>query len=219
MSDSDRGKDRRRRPPDAAIGYIAGLPPKLLLDRLPVPILAVHQDGTVVHANVAFEQMLGYLRSELVDQPADQLFVDTSSPRPAPVGLRAAAGEVVDLRHRDGSTVKALGEQVRPGARGRPCHVGRVPQCDRATLDARPPGPGSALGRGGGAGVRTDDIVSAFLASGYHGGRYAHWNLDHQLGAFLSDGGGMAWVFTDDVVYNAVYAEILARRRIGSGES
>ncbi len=119
MSDNDRdprsgvhdsGRDCRRPALDTPGGYFQGIPAKLLLDRLPVPILAVHQDGTVVHANVAFEHMLGYPRSELIEHPAERIFADTDTGNPTAgaVRLHERAGDVVDLLHTDGSTVKAL---------------------------------------------------------------------------------------------------------------
>ena len=67
--------------------------------------------------------------------------------------------------------------------------------------------------------MSTDDIVSAFLSSGYDSGRYSRWPLDRQLCVFLSAHRATAWVVTDDATYHAVYAGILARRRNGSGEA
>jgi hypothetical protein len=42
----DRHMDERRRPdPDTALGYLERLPALVLLERLPVPVLAVQHDG------------------------------------------------------------------------------------------------------------------------------------------------------------------------------
>lgn len=104
-SPSDR---RRRARPDTALAYVAELPSALLLDRLPVPILAVHENGSVVFVNRAFEDLLGCRRTELVDSPAERLFADDSDDRPAVVRTREYAHQIAELRHADGSTVKVL---------------------------------------------------------------------------------------------------------------
>lgn len=101
-------RDRRGPRPDTARGYIEALPADLAFDRLPAPILAVDADGTVVYVNTAFEQMLGYQRSEIVGSPADDLFEHTPNPSLVGVELRERADDIIGLVHSDGSIVRAL---------------------------------------------------------------------------------------------------------------
>ena len=53
--------ERRRRPsPSSAEECLRALPALVLLDRLPVPMLATGLDGVVVYTNPAFATMLGH---------------------------------------------------------------------------------------------------------------------------------------------------------------
>lgn len=100
--------ERRRAGPDTALGFLEGLPALVLLERLPVPVLALDRDGLVVHVNRAFEDMLGYPHDALSGRSIHDL-VPVSPPRPAAAeGLRQSAGKVVTLTHRDGSAVRAV---------------------------------------------------------------------------------------------------------------
>jgi PAS domain-containing protein len=101
--------DERRRPdPDTALGYLERLPALVLLERLPVPVLAVQHDGVVVYSNRAFGRMLDYPPNEVDSQLIGDL-MQTASPGPSAVAeLRESAGKLVALTHRDGSTVRAF---------------------------------------------------------------------------------------------------------------
>lgn len=100
--------DRRRPNPDTTLGYLEQLPPVLvLLDRLPVPVLAVAQDGLVIYMNRAFEHMLGYPQGALRECVIGDLVHTVSPPRSAVTELHESAGKIVALTHRDGSTVRA----------------------------------------------------------------------------------------------------------------
>lgn len=85
-----------------------------LLDDLPDAVLIVDERARIRHANAAVGPILGYERSELLDQPLSMLvpdslrarhaahharFSDHPSPRPMGVGLQLHA------RHKDGSDV------------------------------------------------------------------------------------------------------------------
>ncbi|HEY5855376.1 MAG TPA: PAS domain-containing protein [Aldersonia sp.] len=99
------GAERRRAAPDTLGGYLAVIPTPLMLDRLPVPILAVHRDATIVYANPAFAAMTGY--SDLAGRRLAPLLA-AADPGPDPVEvLRAAAATILALRHADGTTVRA----------------------------------------------------------------------------------------------------------------
>ncbi|MCZ4588215.1 PAS domain-containing protein (plasmid) [Rhodococcus opacus] len=101
-------EDRRRANPDTTLGYLERLPALVLLARLPVPVLAVERDGAVVHANPAFERMLGYPADQVQDRTIGDLLQTSSPGRSAVAELRESAGKLVALEHRDGSTVRAL---------------------------------------------------------------------------------------------------------------
>jgi PAS domain S-box-containing protein len=97
---------RQPRPPDP-LGYIDRMPARVLLERLPVPIWAVHSDG-IIYANRAFTDMLGYPAASLSGVPAAGFIVDAGPAVPAGVLIRRHAGELLDLRHADGSIVKVI---------------------------------------------------------------------------------------------------------------
>ena len=106
----DESAERRRRPhPESAMGYLEALPATVLLERLPVPVLAVHVDGTLLYANGAFEQLVGCDRSELVGKPIGGLFIGSDA-ETSPFGLlRASVGQIVQLTHAvDGTIIRAL---------------------------------------------------------------------------------------------------------------
>jgi PAS domain S-box-containing protein len=84
------------------------LPALVLLERIPVPTLAVLQDGTIVFANKAFAEMVGREAEEVVVLKFHDVFhtaLETESVLSVVDGL---ANMVVELAHKDGSTVRAL---------------------------------------------------------------------------------------------------------------
>jgi PAS domain S-box-containing protein len=99
--------DRRRPDPDTALGFLEQLPALVLLGRLPVPVLAVAQDGLVIYMNRAFEHMLGYPQDDLGGCSIGDLVQTDAPPRSAVTELHESAGKIVALTHRDGSTVRA----------------------------------------------------------------------------------------------------------------
>lgn len=83
------------------------LPALVVLERIPIPVAAIAEDGTIVFANSAFADMLGYTREAVRSLNFNDIFralpVDGS-----PVGtVRAHADLVVELVHVDRSTVRA----------------------------------------------------------------------------------------------------------------
>ncbi|WP_187776497.1 PAS domain-containing protein [Antrihabitans cavernicola] len=100
--------ERREAAPQTPRGYLERLPITLVLDRFPIPILAVHEDGVIVYVNAAFADMLGYgCSSELIDRRAELLLADTDHTK---FGIGCLRGEPsrVDLRHREGWTLHTL---------------------------------------------------------------------------------------------------------------
>ncbi|MFD9660224.1 PAS domain-containing protein [Rhodococcus sp. NPDC059968] len=103
------GRDRRRSAPNTPLGYVEQLPALRLLERLPVPALAVDEEGVIVHANPALERMLGYPEHWFAGCSVADVVVPASSPGgPASVALlRDFAGKVIELAHREGFVVRA----------------------------------------------------------------------------------------------------------------
>lgn len=84
------------------------LPALVVLERIPVPVLAIAKDGTVVFANSAFSEMVGRAPEEVQALNFDQIFhLAPSTESPVSV-VQALANMVVELAHRDGSSVRAL---------------------------------------------------------------------------------------------------------------
>jgi len=98
------------------LGYLERLPALVLLHRVPVPVLALDGEGVVVHANAAFEKMLGYPDGALADRSITE-FLDPESVASGPdavARLQECAGTVIDLRHWDGFVVRATPSRAVP---------------------------------------------------------------------------------------------------------
>ncbi len=84
------------------------LPALVLLERIPVPVLAIAHDGTVLFANTAFSEMVGRDSEEVLSMKFDEIFhLPPTGESPVSV-VKALANEVVELAHQDGSSVRAL---------------------------------------------------------------------------------------------------------------
>ena len=103
---------RRRPPPSTPEGYLDALPGLILLDRLPIPMLATRLDGVVVYANPAFATMLGYHPDTitLTGQQLPALLAGHSAtpPHDCVTALRAARTVVVDWLHAEGFPVRSV---------------------------------------------------------------------------------------------------------------
>jgi PAS domain S-box-containing protein len=102
--------ERRRNPqPDQApMTTLEQLPALVALERMPVPVLAIGDDGTILFANTAFAEMMGYDPAEVLSLQFDQIFVEASDANSTLDVVQAFANQVVALVHKDGSTVRAL---------------------------------------------------------------------------------------------------------------
>jgi PAS domain-containing protein len=84
----------------------------MLLDRIPIPMLAAGLDGVVVHTNPAFAAMLGHHRDTitLTGKRLPELLAGYSatSPRDCVTALRTAKNVVVDWLHVDGFPVRSV---------------------------------------------------------------------------------------------------------------
>jgi PAS domain S-box-containing protein len=83
------------------------LPALVVLDRLPLAALAVVADGAVVFANQACADMLGYTQNELTALRFGDLFTAMPVDSSAVAAMRAFADVIVELKHQDGSAVRA----------------------------------------------------------------------------------------------------------------
>jgi len=100
--------DRRRAgPPGRPPGDpLMQMPASVLLERLPQPVLAVAHDGTILFANAAFCDMLGYPKEAVPSLNIDQI-VSKVDGHSAVVPLQRPAHELVKLLCRDDFVVPA----------------------------------------------------------------------------------------------------------------
>jgi PAS domain S-box-containing protein len=83
------------------------LPAVVVLERFPVPTLAMARDGAVLFANTAFAEMVGYERDGLAESTFPEIFHTLPAALCALSGADALANLVVELRHSGGWTVRA----------------------------------------------------------------------------------------------------------------
>ena len=78
-----------------------------MLERIPVLTLAVAGDGTIVFANTAFSEMLGYPQDSLARLAIPDIFRYDAGVVVALSAVDAPANLVVQLQHCEGWTVRA----------------------------------------------------------------------------------------------------------------
>ncbi|HEX2285408.1 MAG TPA: PAS domain-containing protein [Mycobacterium sp.] len=83
------------------------LPALVVLERLPVPVLAIAEDGTILFANAAFAEMLGYTPEAVKALKFREIFHTMPADESAVSVVRAHADLIVELVHRDSSIVRA----------------------------------------------------------------------------------------------------------------
>ena len=86
---------------------LTALPALVVLERFPVPVLAIAEDGAILFANGAFAKMLGYAADELLTLKFHQMFHAMPADESAVKVVRQHADLVVKLVHRDGSIRRA----------------------------------------------------------------------------------------------------------------
>lgn len=108
----DLGIDRRRRPlPATPDQYLHALPAAVLLNRLPVPMLAIGLDGEVVYHNPAFATMLGHGPDFALTGYGLPALLDGSSemtPLESVAALRNANNLIVEWHHAEGFPVRSV---------------------------------------------------------------------------------------------------------------
>jgi len=107
--DGDRRVERRRSagPADTAEDILSRLPAVVLLERIPVPTLAIARDGVILFANTAFTDMVGYPPDSLAGLSFPEIFRTVPATLSALSSVHALANLVVELRHHEGWTVRS----------------------------------------------------------------------------------------------------------------
>ncbi len=107
-ADGRRIERRRPTPPDQLpIEALQQMPALVVLERLPAPALAIDRAGTILFANGAFCDMVGYSSDELLSMTFEEIFhrLPANDRRVALVGTDAP--RLVELRHKYGHPVWA----------------------------------------------------------------------------------------------------------------
>jgi PAS domain S-box-containing protein len=78
----------------------------VMLERIPVPTLAMARDGVILFANTAFAEMVGYEQDGLAGLAFSEIF-HTVPAEVAALSGDAVANLVVELQHSEGWTVRA----------------------------------------------------------------------------------------------------------------
>lgn len=101
----ERRRNRQNlRLPHAALDQ---MPARLVLERIPVPSLAISRDGRILFANQAFADMVGHTTEALLSMEFSELF-RTAPADESPVSVvRKYADQLVELVHADESVVRA----------------------------------------------------------------------------------------------------------------
>lgn len=84
------------------------LPALIVLERMPVPVLAIGQDGSILFTNTAFAEMVGWTPDEVLAQKFHQIFHRAPASESSLSIVHALANMIVELAHKDGSVVRAL---------------------------------------------------------------------------------------------------------------
>ena len=107
--DGDQWVERRRNGGSghAPTDILTRLPAVVVLERLPIPSLAMTRDGIILFANTAFAEMVGYQPDGLAGLAFQEAFHTVPAALCALSGVDALANLVVQLRHCEGWTVLA----------------------------------------------------------------------------------------------------------------
>jgi PAS domain S-box-containing protein len=84
------------------------LPAWVVLERIPVPVLAIGQDGGIIFTNTAFAEMVGCDPDEVLALRFDQIFHEAPASESLLSVVHGLANMVVELAHKDGSVVRAV---------------------------------------------------------------------------------------------------------------
>jgi len=106
----DQVVDRRRpRTHDLSqMDTLRRLPALRVLDQLPVPVVAVTEEGTVLYANEAMAELLGLTRDQLHAMTFMDVFETPLQSDGAVAELQRHANTLVGLSHADGHVIRAV---------------------------------------------------------------------------------------------------------------
>jgi PAS domain S-box-containing protein len=107
--DGNRRIERRRNwgSCGSPMDILSRLPAVVVLERFPIPSVAMTRDGTILFANSAFAEMVGYRPEGLAGSAFQEVFDTVPAALCALSGVDALANLVVELRHCEGWTVRA----------------------------------------------------------------------------------------------------------------
>lgn len=91
----------------APIATLEQLPARVVLERMPVPVVAIGHDGSILFANEAFATMLGYSTDTILKMKFIEIFHAAPVDSSPVTAVHAFANEIVALMHADGSKVQA----------------------------------------------------------------------------------------------------------------
>lgn len=99
----------RRRPGQASqapADKLQSMPALVVLDRMPIPVLAIDGHGIILFANRAFIAMLGHTQDSIEQLTFPEVFREPVD-EPMAILRGAYADELVELAHNEGFTVQA----------------------------------------------------------------------------------------------------------------
>ena len=108
MGGSRRVERRNAGSGGSPMDILTRLPAVVVMERIPVPSLAMARDGIILFANTAFAEMVGRDAEEVVSLRFHDIFYGASATESALSVVDGLANMVVELTHQDGSTVRAL---------------------------------------------------------------------------------------------------------------
>jgi PAS domain S-box-containing protein len=108
MSNNRPVERRKRQHGQSPMTALKELPALVVLERIPVPVLAIGHDGSILFTNTAFAEMVGFDAEEVMSLRFQQIFHQAPDSESLLSVVHALANMVVELAHKDGSVVRAL---------------------------------------------------------------------------------------------------------------
>jgi PAS domain-containing protein len=101
--------ERRRNPQhQSPMATLKQMPALVVLQRIPVPVLAIAYDGSILFTNTPFAEMVGREPDEVLSLRFGQIFHPVPASESLLSVVHALANTVIELAHKDGSIVRAL---------------------------------------------------------------------------------------------------------------
>jgi PAS domain S-box-containing protein len=108
MGDNRPVERRSNRQNQSPVAILEELPALVVLERIPLPVLVVGHDGSILFTNTAFAEMLGFDPEEVLSLRFHEIFYRAPKSESLLSVFHALANMVVELAHKDGSAVRAL---------------------------------------------------------------------------------------------------------------